>query len=615
MVLRLLCIAALFLMAGGALAGDRVALVIGNGAYQGVPALTNPANDATAIADVLGGMGFEVIKGVDLDETGMEQVLRRFISAMKDARIVLFYYSGHGLQVGGKNYLIPVDASLEDEAALDFETIDADKVFAYMGGNDRIALAFLDACRDNPFARSLARSGGLTRGSVETGLAVPETLGSGLFIGFSTAPNDTAADGEGTNSPFTTAMIRHLPTPGLEINQVLTRVKADVRAATNNRQRPWTNSDLMSDLYLVPEVADLAVEAVPAVVEPSSEPDGGQVPVDPAFMAGVGGQSLLLEASDTGTTGAIPFSGTTKWSRGVDESGQPMLVGEAEIPARNLKLSVRIRRNSDKSLPASHLMEIHFDVASDFVGGAIAGLPGVLLKNEELVQGIPLVGASARTEGNSFLFALSASTEDVTANVNLLGSRKWMDLALIYATGKRAIVTMEKDTTAVALFNDVLAKWRVPDSQSTDMVVARSEERAADRARELILTVPQNGQLRDFLRENDVSEGAVTGILVALRNVLNSSNMPEGAVLRLLMQPSADGAKGTVGRLTIYFPDTRTGELKHAATAALTDRGNYVLGLAPPDIDLVNGTSLAQPDREAVPDEFGKVDRHRVSAN
>ena len=118
-----------------------------------------------------------------------------------------------------------------------------------------------------------------------------------------------------------------------------------------------------------------------------------------------------------------------------------------------------IRKNSDPSLPASHLMEINFRVADTFVGGSIAGLPGVLLKNEELVQGTPLVGASARVVGNSFLFALSASPEDLSNNTSLLTSRKWMDLALIYATGKRAIITLEKDSAAEGMFSEVFAAW------------------------------------------------------------------------------------------------------------------------------------------------------------
>ncbi|MEQ1768511.1 MAG: hypothetical protein ABL879_01615 [Devosia sp.] len=183
----------------------------------------------------------------------------------------------------------------------------------------------------------------------------------------------------------------------------------------------------------------------------------------------IGSQSLLLEASDSGSSGALPFSGTVDWSKGVDETGQPTLIGKASIPARNLQVDVLIRRNRDPDLSASHLMEINFTVSDSFLGGSIAGLPGVLLKNEELVQGQPLVGASARVVGNSFLFALSAAPEDSTANVGLLTSRKWIDLALIYATGKRAIITLEKDAAAQALFNEVFSAWGSQPAISPDI--------------------------------------------------------------------------------------------------------------------------------------------------
>jgi hypothetical protein len=179
--------------------------------------------------------------------------------------------------------------------------------------------------------------------------------------------------------------------------------------------------------------------------------------IDPTAAAG--SQSLLLEASDDGTTGAVPFSGSVDWSKGTDEMGQPTLVGKASIPARNLGVDVLIRKNSDPSLPASHLMEVNFKVTDSFIGGSVAGLPGVLLKNEELVQGTPLVGASARVVGNSFLFALSASQADVTTNAALLVERKWIDLALVYATGKRAIITLEKDAAADGLFKEVFSAW------------------------------------------------------------------------------------------------------------------------------------------------------------
>ncbi len=230
---------------------------------------------------------------------------------------------------------------------------------------------------------------------------------------------------------------------------------------------------LPSDAPAVAETQPLAIVPSPPATEDRLGAEGAAsadkaaadvASVDPANVAG--SQSLLLEASDNGTTGAVPFSGTVEWTKGTDEMGVPTLVGKANIPARNLGVDVLIRKNSDPSLPASHLMEVNFRVNDSFIGGSIAGLPGVLLKNEELVQGTPLVGASARVVGNSFLFALSASPQDVAANSGLLTSRKWMDLALIYATGKRAIITLEKDEAATRLFSEVVADWSKANTAS-----------------------------------------------------------------------------------------------------------------------------------------------------
>ncbi|MGN6103243.1 MAG: hypothetical protein ACTHOR_19065, partial [Devosia sp.] len=254
---------------------------------------------------------------------------------------------------------------------------------------------------------------------------------------------------------------------------------APAAAQTNTEPAPSAPAKANEALTTAPGAAAAPAPAAPAA-EPSAQTAGapkseerlsqgadnaaapapgtaGQASADAA--AAGGSQSLLLEASQDGTTGAVPFSGTVEWSKGTDEMGQPTLIGKATIPARNLGVSVLIRKNSDPTLPASHLMEINFSVTDSFIGGAISGLPGVLLKNEELVQGTPLVGASARVVGNSFLFALSSSSQDEATNKDLLTSRKWMDLAIIYATGKKAIITLEKDDKAQQLFNDVFATW------------------------------------------------------------------------------------------------------------------------------------------------------------
>lgn len=247
-------------------AGKKVALVLGNGAYRHAPALPNPANDARDMTALLERLGFDVVFGVNLDRRGMEDRIRAFADRSADAGVTLFYYAGHGMQVDGRNYLIPVDAALTTASALQFETVEADTVLRFMTGSSKIAIALLDACRDNPLSRSFgaSRSAGGSRG-----LAMPAT-GGGIMIGFATAPGETAADGDGRNSPFATALLHHLDTPGMEIAQTMRRVMADVSGMTNGRQRPWIHSDIAVDFYLNPQAAD--AEAAPAMPAPAAQP-------------------------------------------------------------------------------------------------------------------------------------------------------------------------------------------------------------------------------------------------------------------------------------------------------------------------------------------------------
>lgn len=254
------------------------------------------------------------------------------------------------------------------------------------------------------------------------------------------APNADNATGPGNTA--TTAAAE--PTGALEIEDRLEPTPEPVVPEAGQTALPGINGEVKTEERLAGEDTEIAA------ADPAAS-------VDPSVLAG--SQSLLLEASQDGRTGAVPFSGTIAWSEGTDELGLPTLIGKASIPARNLGVELIIRKNADPSLPASHLMEVNFQVSDSFIGGTIAGLPGVLLKNEELVPGTPLVGASARVVGNSFLFALSAAANDATTNTDLLENRKWIDLAVVYGTGRNAIITLEKDETAQALFQKVFTTW------------------------------------------------------------------------------------------------------------------------------------------------------------
>jgi hypothetical protein len=279
------------------------------------------------------------------------------------------------------------------------------------------------------------------------------------------------APGNTTSAPPAAAAVSAPGNTATVEPELVMQPKAEERLTPEANGQLETTTAAAAPAASTPAVAPLALAESPeapktdarlsgdtaAAATPQTAEQAAEAAVDPAAMAG--SQSLLLEAQDNGTTGAVPFSGTVDWSEGKDETGAPTLIAKAKIPARNLAVDVLIRKNSDPSLPASHLMEINFSVPESFIGGSVAGLPGVLLKNEELVQGTPLVGASARVVGNSFLFALSASAQDSATNNDLLTSRKWIDLAIIYATGKRAIITLEKDEAADKMFREVFAQW------------------------------------------------------------------------------------------------------------------------------------------------------------
>jgi hypothetical protein len=228
--------------------------VIGNSAYKQVPALDNPANDATDLADKLGKIGFEVLRGLDLDYAGMRDIIRRFGEKMTGADVALMFYAGHGLQVAGKNYLVPVDAKIASQADVDFATIDLDLVLRAMEADNRTNIVFLDACRDNPLAQKLAANMGTRSASVGRGLAQAQA-GVGTLIAYSTQPGNVALDGQGRNSPFTSALLKTIDSPGLSLGDVMIAVRNDVLQATNGQQVPWDHSSMTGQFYFVPPAA------------------------------------------------------------------------------------------------------------------------------------------------------------------------------------------------------------------------------------------------------------------------------------------------------------------------------------------------------------------------
>jgi uncharacterized caspase-like protein len=242
--------------ASAALAETRVALVVGNSAYQSTTPLANPLNDARDMAVALKSVGFDVVEALDADRRKLDGAMRVFTDKLANADVALFFYAGHGLQVGAQNYLVPIDAKLERERDLEFETVKLDFVLRQMEieREGKTTIVILDACRDNPLTRNLARSMGTRSAGIGRGLAAAST-GLGTFIAYSTQPGNVALDGQGRNSPFTAALIKHMATKGHNLPATMIEVRKDVVAATGGAQVPWDHSALTGDFFFAPGAA------------------------------------------------------------------------------------------------------------------------------------------------------------------------------------------------------------------------------------------------------------------------------------------------------------------------------------------------------------------------
>jgi formylglycine-generating enzyme required for sulfatase activity len=221
---------------------NRIALVIGNGAYAAAP-LRNPVNDARLVAGALRAAGFDVILRENVNKTQMKTAISEFGNKIRNGGVGLFYFSGHGVQMQDRNYLIPTGANIEYEQHIDLEAVDVGYVSAEMeNAHNRLNVVILDACRNNPFARSFR--------SVTRGLA-QMTAPRGTLVAYSTAPGSVALDGDGSNSPYTLALVSSMKEPGIELMNVFKAVRSNVRVKTQNKQIPWESSSVEGDFYFM----------------------------------------------------------------------------------------------------------------------------------------------------------------------------------------------------------------------------------------------------------------------------------------------------------------------------------------------------------------------------
>ncbi len=339
----LACLAMLWLAVGVEAAGAeaagsgaterRLALVVGNSAYKHTAELTNPLNDARDLAAALEKTGFEVIVAVDADKAKMDSALRAFAERLAQADVALFYYAGHGLQVGNQNYLVPVDAKLATQRDLEFEAVKLDFVLRQMeiDRDGKTTIVMLDACRDNPLTRSLARSMGTRSTAVGLGLA-PASTGVGTFIAYATQPGNVALDGSGRNSPFTSALLANMGMRGRNLNATMIEVRKAVIAATGGRQVPWDHSALTGDFYFVP----------------GAIPPGSQAPAPAAKNDDVEALKARLKALEEAERKRLATaSPTARTGQGGSSAPQPDAETIAQLAEARARLAVAEDQTKD----------------------------------------------------------------------------------------------------------------------------------------------------------------------------------------------------------------------------------------------------------------------------
>lgn len=263
---HLLVLSLLLLTLPVAAAGQRrTALVLGNAAYETGP-LRNPANDATDMAATLRRLGFDVTLLYDADRRAMQEAIDAFSRQLRQGGVGLFYFAGHGVQVAGENYLVPLRARINREQDVQYEAVPVGRILGGMEDADnQLNIIILDACRDNPFARRFRSS--------RRGLAPVEQAARGSLIAYATAPGAVSIDGEGRNGLYTSYLLQYITTPGLSVEQVFKHVRVAVQNASGGQQVPWELSSLVGDFSFVPEPSAPSPPAAASAVSPGSDPE------------------------------------------------------------------------------------------------------------------------------------------------------------------------------------------------------------------------------------------------------------------------------------------------------------------------------------------------------
>lgn len=285
-----------------------------------------------------------------------------------------------------------------------------------------------------------------------------------MMISYSTSPGQVARDGAGRNSPYTEALLKHLGEPGVDIALTMRKVRRDVLKATDDKQLPWEVASLTGDLVLgsndgsvVPsdkapaaKVHRVKTTTIPGAMTPSSAP--GETPSVFLYEEKYGG------SAPTAVQGNIVWSVQEQSSEG-DAQSEPFIQAQIEVPERGLTAVMKIRRNTDPSLPASHILEFTFSLSDQFPGGSIANVVRVSMKQSEQERGDPLVGIPAKITDEFHMIALNGFPDAVTKNTMLLRERSWIDIPMVYQNGRRSVLTLEKGPADMEMFSRVLEDW------------------------------------------------------------------------------------------------------------------------------------------------------------
>lgn len=281
LLIYVLCLVVSAMFADAAAAERRVALVVGISAYTNAPTLPNTGNDSKAIAALFKSIGFDVvISRNDLGVVDFKRTVREFLITAENADVAVVYYAGHGIEIGGTNYLIPMDAKLSHDYDVDDEAIALDRIIWALQPVRRLRLILLDACRDNPFAAKLRSA---SRSPTRGGLAKLDEISADTLVAYAAKAGSISYDGDGVNSPYATALLRHLAEPGVDVRIALGRVRDDVIAMTGGRQEPFIYGSLGgATISLVPQLG--ATNVAPAALPLAPPPVPAPAPPKPALV-------------------------------------------------------------------------------------------------------------------------------------------------------------------------------------------------------------------------------------------------------------------------------------------------------------------------------------------